>query len=468
MKKKGTQLILTAWIIGVYFFGSACGSKNPPAAPAQSQSAPAAPAVDVVTVRSESMRETVDAVGTLEANERASIKPEIAGRIVRFSAEEGQAVRKGDILVELDPDKLKQDVEVASAKILNTRQGILQQREQLAVARARIEQARAGIEQARQIVREFLARLSRADSVLERAKQDEARTRTLYQKEFKTQDDLEKSVSAVKQAEADRNTVLASLSGAELSDLDRHPAVKQAQAALNAALAEEQAILASLGEAADRNMSVDMHPEVRRALAEINLAKEKLKDMTLLAPMDGVLSTRRASVGDFVDKGDLLFELIDLTFVKTAFMVPERYISRIRPGQSAEARVAPYPKETFRGVITYIDPTVDEKSRTVLMKMRTPNPGHRLKPGLFANVQIAVGDYPNATVIPEEAVQPQGAEFFAFVVEEGIAKMRQIQIGLRLQGKVQILSGLSPGQQVVVAGLQKIRDGAPVRINETR
>lgn len=446
---------------------SGCGSKPAPSSQAPlTSNAPLAPLVDVAPAQSERLIDMVDAVGTLEANEKVSIKPEVPGRIIRIAYEEGQTVKKGEILVELDPGKLKQDIEVASAKYFNIRQMVLQQREQLAAARAKIAQARAGVDQARQTILELQARLTRADAVLERARQDESRTRALYEKEFKTLDDLEKAITAVKQSEADQTAVLASLAGIgrDPGKIDQHSVVQQAQAAWTATKAEEQAVLAALGDAADEKSSVDLHPEVRKALAELNLAKEKLKDLTLLSPMDGILSVRRNAVGDYVDKGTLIFELHDLSEVKIAFMVPERFIGRIRPGQAAEARVAPYPKDIFRGVIYYIDPTADERSRSILMKMKIPNPGHRLKPGLFANVQIVVGEYPNATVIPEEAVVPQGGKMYAFVIENEKASMRLIQIGLRQSGKVQVLDGVQTGESVVVAGLQKIRDGTAVRV----
>ncbi len=454
-------------MVALVFYG--CGSK--PASPPPAASGPSAmpaPLVDVVPVRAQKLVETVDAVGTLEANEKVSVKPEVAGRITRIGFDEGQVVKKGDILVELDPGKLKQDVEVASAKYFNVRQTVLQGRQQLVAAHARIHLAQAKIEESRQNVRELMARLSRAEAILERSKQDEARTRSLFEKEFKTQDDLEKVVTTVKQAEADLTASQASLSGIGLeeSKIDQHPMVRQTLASLEAAKAEEQALLAALGDAADEKSSVDVHPEVRRALAELNLSMERLKDLTLISPMDGILSVRHAAVGDYVDKGTLIFELVDLSIVKTAFGVSERYISRIRIGQAAKVRVAPYPDEVFHGVVYYIDPSADEKSRTVLMKMKIPNSGHRLKDGLFANVQIVVGEYANAKVIPEDAVVPQGGEWFAFAVDHDVAKMKPIKIGLRQSGIVQILEGLEVGEPVVVAGLQKIRDGSPVRVNQ--
>ncbi|MBI4178066.1 efflux RND transporter periplasmic adaptor subunit [bacterium] len=447
---------------------AACGAKSPAPSTAPPAAAPAPPLVDVIEVGTERLVDAVEAVGTIDAAEKVSVKPEIAGRIVRIAFDEGRTVQRGDILVELDPGKMKQDVEVASAKFLNIRQTILQQREQLAAARAKIAEARAGIDHARHSIREMLARLDRADAVLERARQDHARTQSLFEKEFKTRDDLEKSASAVKQAEAARTESLAALAGvkADTADLDRHPAVLQAAAAMAAAHAAEQALIAALGPAAENVSGVDHHPEVQRALAEMNLAKEKLKDLTLLAPMNGILSERRVAVGDFVDKGALLFDLVDISSVKIAFKVPERYLGRIRTGQEAVARVAPYPQEAFSGSVYYIDPTVDAASRTALLKMRLQNPGHRLKPGLFANVQIVVGDFPRATVIPEEAVVPQGGDMFAYVIEANTARLRPIRTGLRSRGKVQILEGLTAGERVVVAGVQKLRDGAPVRVNE--
>ncbi len=466
---------LVSFFLCLSLFLAACGAKQKSAGPAKSSavdSTPVAPAVlpplvDVAPAKTQHLEDAAEAVGTIEANEKAQIKPEIAGRIVAMHFDEGENVKKGDILVELDPSKFAQEEDVAEAGVRQIRQSILQQRKQLATARAQIAQAAASIDQARQAVREMFARLDRADAVLERAHQDEARTRALFEKEFKTQDDLEKVTTAVKQAEADRAAVLAGLStiSARKDAIDDHPMVKQAKAELDAARAAEQALLTALGDAADENNSVDVHPAVQHAVSELNLIKARMKDLTLIAPMDGVLSERRVAVGDFVDKAALIFELYDLSTVRIVFQVPERYINKIRIGQSAEARLEPYPDETFRGVIYYIDPAVDEKTRTVLMKMRIPNAARKLKAGLFATVRIDIGDFPSATVIPEESIVPQGGDSFVFVVENGVAHLRQIRIGLRQGGQVQVLSGIKPGDQVVVAGIQKIRDGAPVRVN---
>ncbi|OGH55855.1 MAG: hypothetical protein A3G34_00350 [Candidatus Lindowbacteria bacterium RIFCSPLOWO2_12_FULL_62_27] len=447
---------------------AACGSKlSTPGAADKPAAGPPPPLVEVAPVATERMVETIETVGTLEASEVVQVKPEVAGRIVRLGFDEGQTVKKGDILVELDPAKLQQDIEVASARLLQIRQTVLQQRKQLASARAQILQAQAGIDQARQTVRETLARRVRARAVLERARQDENRTRALFEKEFKTQDDLERAITTVKQAEADVAAADASLSGVDGEEThERHPLVKQARAALAAAHAAEQALQASLGDAAGDDAPVDVHPEVQRAQAELNLQQARMNDLTLIAPMDGVLSVRRVAVGDFVDKGALMFELVDLSSVKSAFHVPERYLSRIRSGQAAELRVTPWPDDLFRGTVYYIDPTVDEKTRSVLMKMRIQNPSRRLKPGLFADVRITVGDFPDARVVPESAIVPQGGKFHAFVIEGGVARMREVTLGLRRPGKVQILDGLHEGESVVVAGIQKIRDGIPVRIQE--
>lgn len=467
-----TAMILISLTAGTWTW-TGCGKKqaSAPAKPSAPVSAapavPAATRVDAVEVRQERMSESIDAVGTLDANEKVRVKPEVGGRIVRIGFDEGQIVKKGDLLVELDPEKALQDIAAGEARLSVSRKNVLQQRDQLESARARIAQAQAGIEQAKRNVQELFARLARTDAALERARQDEARTRTLFQKEFKTQDDMERAVTGVKQAEADRGAIVAELGNVtQASDApNNHPLVQQALAQLKAAKADERSLLTALDAAADPSSSVDEHPDVRRASAELNLLKARLSDIRLVAPMDGVLAERHVAVGDFVDKAVLLFELVDISSVKTSFMVPERYIGRIRIGQNAAIRVAPYPNEVFHGAIYYISPEVDVGSRSVQMKLRIPNGHRRLKPGMFANVQVSIGEFPDAIVIPEEAVVPRGGDNFVFVVEDNKASFRPIQTGLRHMGKVQIIEGLTSGQQVIIAGLQKITDGSPVQVN---
>jgi membrane fusion protein (multidrug efflux system) len=144
--------------------------------------------------------------------------------------------------------------------------------------------------------------------------------------------------------------------------------------------------------------------------------------------------------------------------------VPEAYLRKIRTGQALAVTVDAYPAETFEGTIYAIEPSVDEATRTVLLRARLPNPGVRLKPGMFARVMLTLERRENALVVPEQAIVPQGDGRYVFRIVEGKAVLTKIELGLRRPGEVEIVSGLAAGQTIVADGQLKLRDGAAVAV----
>jgi membrane fusion protein (multidrug efflux system) len=107
---------------------------------------------------------------------------------------------------------------------------------------------------------------------------------------------------------------------------------------------------------------------------------------------------------------------------------------------------------------------VEESSRTVLLRARVPNPGTRLKPGMFARVALVLDTRDNAVIIPEQALVPQGKDRFVYRLSDGKAVMEKVELGLRRPGEVEIRQGLSAGQTIIVDGQLRLRDGAPVTV----
>jgi membrane fusion protein (multidrug efflux system) len=126
-------------------------------------------------------------------------------------------------------------------------------------------------------------------------------------------------------------------------------------------------------------------------------------------------------------------------------------------------KVTGFADKTFAGEVYFIDPRVDPSTRTVKVKARIANADGELRPGLFANVELITGARDDALVVPEQAVVPAIDKLTVFVVENGIAHRREVTVGARLPGKVEITSGLKDGEVVVIAGQQKLRDGVPVQ-----
>ncbi|MGN6098270.1 MAG: efflux RND transporter periplasmic adaptor subunit [Bosea sp. (in: a-proteobacteria)] len=200
--------------------------------------------------------------------------------------------------------------------------------------------------------------------------------------------------------------------------------------------------------------------------ARVQLAKAKLAQSTLLAPFSGVVGLRSVGVGDYVPAGKQLITLTSIDPIKIDFRVPEIYLSRLKTGQPVQMRVDAVPDRKFTGHIFAIDPVVDVNGRAIRLRANIPNTDLALKPGLFARLAITVDQRENAIVVPEMAVVPDAVGKMVYVVENGKARRVSVEIGKRLPGKVEIVSGLKPDMRIITAGQMRLRDGSAVAIKD--
>lgn len=192
--------------------------------------------------------------------------------------------------------------------------------------------------------------------------------------------------------------------------------------------------------------------------------RARLDKTIISAPFEGVAGLRQVSPGAYVKAGQDIARLEGIGTLKLDFRVPELYLGRLRPRQAVVVLVDAYPGETFHGEIYAIEPAVDEQTRTVLLRARIPNPGVKLKPGMFTRVNLVLGTRDNALLVPEQALVPRGNDNFVFRIVDGKAKLAKVELGLRRTGDVEIVQGLAAGEAIVVDGQLKLQDGAPVMV----
>ncbi len=199
--------------------------------------------------------------------------------------------------------------------------------------------------------------------------------------------------------------------------------------------------------------------------AAVQLRRRNLKDSVIRAPFEGIVSTRMVSPGQVISRNTTLTWLVDLDPVKVEINVPERFLSQVLPGQDIAVKVAAWPGEVFSGKVFFVAPYVDPETRTLLVKASLPNPDLKLKPGMFASMDLTLQVRTNAIIIPETAINQvlDGNRAVIMVVDaNNMAQKRPIKIGLRLERRVEVVEGLEPGELVIVEGLQKIGPGMPV------
>jgi membrane fusion protein (multidrug efflux system) len=202
--------------------------------------------------------------------------------------------------------------------------------------------------------------------------------------------------------------------------------------------------------------------------ASLRLAEAKLSKMRIVAPFDGVVGIRNVSVGDYVKDGADLINVEDVRTLKVDFRLPERYLAQVKVGQPVEVGADAFPGRSFRGVLDAIDPRVDANGRSLELRARIDNSDGVLRPGMFARVRVILGERNDALLVPEEAIVPQGADFFVFRVidrdGQTVAQRVRVRAGVRRDARVEIVEGLSAGDRIVIAGMRLARDGQLVRV----
>lgn len=291
----------------------------------------------------------IEAVGTARANESVEITSKTSNVITAIRFAEGEEVRRGAILVELDSDEV---------------------RAELAEAQAALADARSQYERSREL---------RASQVISAAQ------------------------------------------------------LEQAEAALNA------------------------------NLARVAAAEARLADTVIRAPFDGRTGFRHVSVGSYVSPGTVITTLDDTSRIKLDFTVPETYLYLLRRGLPITATTSGLPDREFQGEVTNLDSRVDPVTRSIAVRAELPNDEGLLRAGMFMTVRLE-GDVVPALVVPEEAIVPERGRTYAFVVANDRAYRREVRIGKRRPGEVEVVAGLAEGDRVVTEGTQSLRDGDPVQI----
>lgn len=197
--------------------------------------------------------------------------------------------------------------------------------------------------------------------------------------------------------------------------------------------------------------------------ARVAAARSRVDDTVIRAPFTGRAGLRRVSVGSLVNPGTTITTLDDLSVIKVDFSVPENFLAGLRDGLKVKATAAAFPGRDFIGTVTGVDSRIDPVTRSVTVRAAVPNADLALKPGMFLNVSLARDEH-DALMVPEAALVPEQSRQFLFVIEDGRATRREVRIGGRQPGRVEIVSGLKVGDQVIVEGTQKVREGGEVRV----
>ena len=240
-----------------------------------------------------------------------------------------------------------------------------------------------------------------------------------------------------------------------------------------AALEEQKKQFARMSRLAKTNATSQSQLDEEKSLLDIAKARvasleARLDDYSIKAPFSGVLGTRQISLGAVVDTSSEITTLDDISIIKLDFTIPEIYLGVTKIGMNIFAHSPAYPDRNFEGLVTAINSRVDPETRTLKIRAQIPNPDYLLRPGMLMIVDL-IKNRSQSVVIPEEAVIYDKSRKFVFLVtSENTVMKKEITAGRRIPGKVEVVSGLGEGDQVVIQGISRLRPGSPVSVVEVR
>jgi membrane fusion protein, multidrug efflux system len=285
-------------------------------------------------------------------------------------------------------------------------------------------------------------------------------------------DGIVKSVKADEGTAVSRGMLLATIDDIEYSQgvLSAQAALKQAEASLaNAkvefsrkdALYKEELVTKQQYDDVSTRLAL-AESDVEKVRAALSIAKQKLAKTRIYAPLSSRVKEKLVSEGDFVKNGTRLFTLIQPNPLKLRFFVSERDVGRMKVGQDVSVKVDAFSDKEFKGKVSIVFPSLDEKTRTLSIEALVPDKEGMLKPGLFARVISYTGGMKDTIVVPNTALLYEGDQIRTYVIEGDRAKERLVKLGNKYGDEIEILEGIKEGDKVVTAGQQGLSEGAKV------
>lgn len=415
-KLKLLSLFLVIALSGL--FGISCsGSKAQSNKAAQTTTTTTTTTVVDVTTTPAIVRQLprfFEATGSLAPDEQTDVSPSIAGKVVAIGVDLGSYVQRGAMIVRLDD--------------VDSRIRLEQAQSQVEQARAAVRQAEAkiGLRPGQNFDPERVADVGAARVALELAEKQLRR----YERLIESGD---VSRSSYDQQKAQRDQLREQYEGA-----------RQRARQDYAAVARERA-------------------NVTTAETQVSAARRSLSYALVFAPISGYVSDRPADLGEYVSPTTKVATIVRTNPLRMRIDIPEQTISAVQAGQGVSVSVSAYPDRTFSGRIARISPNVTATSRTLTVEAEVENGEGLLKPGQFATVRIQQATAAPAVLVPARAVHTEGASSHLFVIKNGRAEMRLVQLGQAEGDLVEVRSGVAADEQVAVSNVELLRDGMAVR-----
>jgi multidrug efflux pump subunit AcrA (membrane-fusion protein) len=415
--KKVLILIGMLILLGIVFYWAGADSEketkaSPPAAKNRQRLIP----VETVSVHRGILERRLHMTGSIVAEATVDVFSKVSGILERLEVDQGDRVKAHQAVALVEREE---------------EEGELQEdRAALDVLRAKWAQMETGarpeeIAQAEQLVRQ-------AKASWETSLDDYQRLKNLKDRGFISQQHLDEAMLKVTLSEAE------------------HQSAREKLALLRKGARQE-----------DRDALL---AQIRQAEATVRLAEMHLENTTIRAPLEGIISKRYVDRGALVGTSTPILRIVAMDRVKVIVQVVERELARLKSGATADINVDAYGDEVFTGTVTRISPTVDPESRTADVEVEAVNREHRLKPGMFARVDLTVERRDKALLLSKDSLLRESGSPRVFVLDGGKAALKEVTLGLEGEQYVEVVRGLQEGEEVIIAGQYELKDGMAVNV----
>lgn len=414
--KKVTLIVLGVALIATALLAISCGGSKANVRKEEANGTSSPHPVDVATAAaiSRDLPRFFEATGSLSGDEQTDVAPQTSGKVVALGVDIGSHVSRGQMLVKLDDSELKLRVAQSLA--------------QLEQAKAAVKQAeeKIGLRPGQQFDPNKVAEVSAAKVTLDLAEKNLVRAEKLIES-----GDVSRSYYDQQRAQRD-----------------------QLKEQYEAALAQARQNYAGVAVA---------RTNVANAEAQLALARNSLSYAVINAPIDGYVAERTADLGEYVSPQQKVATIVRTNPLRIRIDIPEQAISVVQVGQSVSLSTSAWPDKNFSGRVARIAPNVSATSRTLTVEAEVENSSGALKPGQFVTVRILQSRSEPAVLVPSRAVVNESGVYRVFVIKDGHAEQRLVQIGQPEGDLVEVKSGVAADEKVATSNLEQLSDGVPVK-----
>jgi RND family efflux transporter MFP subunit len=383
-----------------------------------------------------------EATGNLASDAQTDVAPAVGGKIIQVNFDVGSYVQKGDVLVRLDDRDARIRLEQAQAQVEQQRKAVSQAEANVeqVIAGLRQTQARLGLKDGENFDIETFSQVRAINAQLELAEKELTRATRLLET-----GDVARTI--YDQRKAQRDQLLGQLDEARSNAAVAVSAIRTAQAQVNTA----------------RTAVGNARAAVATAQTQVDQANKAVVDTIIYSPISGFIAERTADLGEFVATSAKIATIMRTSVLRLRIDVPEQSIGQVVVGQGISLQTSAYPDRNFAGTVVRILPNVNATSRTLVVEAEVENVGGLLKPGQFATVRIAQSKPAPAVMIPVSAVRTEGETNRAYVIQDGIAYERLVQLGFLENDFIEVKQGIRENELVATSNLNLLNDGVLVR-----